>query len=198
MCTTHVAHGLRGRPRTARHGARAHTEAVTALRKLEHPRRRGHPPGMWVEAIAHGVSSRWGRGENWIGDDVLRRGEGSGGRRWSFIRVEGERKLGSTIHREKAARGGLGAPLTVEEFATVEAAGQRRWQARTATWSASDTGDGTVGTGAREARRRRSSDSGEALSERRCRSAPLWHGASAWQPRGDGVPTGGLGARNSG
>jgi hypothetical protein len=58
---------------------------------------------------------------------------------------------------KKAARGGgvLEAPLTVEGFATAEAAGQRRWRARTATWSTSDTGDGAVGTGAREARRGR-------------------------------------------
>jgi hypothetical protein len=43
----------------------------------------------------------------------------------------------------------------VVEFTTAEAAGQRQWHARTATWSASDMGDGTVGPGAREVRRRR-------------------------------------------
>jgi hypothetical protein len=55
------------------------------------------------------------------------------------------------------------APLTVEEFAMAEAAGQRRWRSRTAMWSASDMGDGAVGMGTREARRRHGSDSGEAL-----------------------------------
>jgi hypothetical protein len=44
--------------------------------------------------------------------------------------VEGERKLGSIVSGEKAARGVLGAPLTVEDFATAEAAGQWRWRAR--------------------------------------------------------------------
>jgi hypothetical protein len=65
----------------ARRGARAHTGAVTALRAcvmagggatvveveqrkaLEHPRRRGHPRGMWVEAIAHRSFLSTGRAE---------------------------------------------------------------------------------------------------------------------------------------
>jgi hypothetical protein len=45
-------------------------------------------------------------------------------------RVEGERKLGSIVPGEKVARGGARAPLTVEGFATAEAARQRRWHAR--------------------------------------------------------------------
>jgi hypothetical protein len=47
-------------------GARVHAGAVTALRAritvLEHPRRRGYPPGMGVEAIAHWSSLSMGRG----------------------------------------------------------------------------------------------------------------------------------------
>jgi hypothetical protein len=31
---------------------------------LEHPQRRGHPPGMWVEAVAHRSFLPTGRGEN--------------------------------------------------------------------------------------------------------------------------------------
>jgi hypothetical protein len=110
----------------------------------------------------------------------------------SCVRSERESKLSSTIHGEKWQEGGgLRAPLTVEEFATAEAAGQRRWRARTAMWSTSDTRDGAVGTGVREARRRRGSDIGETLSEWRCQLAPLWHGTGAWQPRGDGAQRGG-------
>jgi hypothetical protein len=54
-------------------------------------------------------------GGNRISGGVLRRGEGSGGRRQSCVRVEGERKLGSIVVGKKVARGGGGAraPLTV-------------------------------------------------------------------------------------
>jgi hypothetical protein len=112
-------------------GGGATMAEVEQGKALEHPRRRGHPPGMWVEAVAHRSFLPTGRGENQIGSGVLGRGVGSGGRQRSCVRVEGERKLGSTIPREKAARGGgARAPLTVEGFATVEVAEQRRWRAQ--------------------------------------------------------------------
>jgi hypothetical protein len=44
---------------------------------------------------------------------------------------EGEEAQAQVYPEKKAARGVLGAPLTLEGFATVEAAGQRRWHART-------------------------------------------------------------------
>jgi hypothetical protein len=79
VCIAHTAHGFPGRPRpartaTAQRGARAHAGAVTALRAriaaleveqttaLEHPRWRGYPLGMGVEAIAHRSSLSTGRG----------------------------------------------------------------------------------------------------------------------------------------
>jgi hypothetical protein len=124
---------------------------VEQRKALEHPRRRGHLPGMWVEAIAHQSFLPMGRGETRstvaFSDKV--RAPATGGGPASGWR--GERKLGSTVHVEKAARGVLGAPLTVEDFATAEAAGQRRWHARqghdarTATCSASGMGGGAVG-----------------------------------------------------
>jgi hypothetical protein len=72
--------------------------------------------------------------------------------RWSG---EGEEAQAQVYPEKKVARGVLGAPLTVEGFTTAEVAEQRRLHAQTATWSASDMGDGVVGTGVREARRGR-------------------------------------------
>jgi hypothetical protein len=45
--------------------------------------------------------------------------------------------------------------------------------------------------GAPTVRRQRGLDNGEALSERHYRPAPLWRCAGVWQPRGNGVLTGG-------
>jgi hypothetical protein len=98
-----VGLGLRGAARGAAGGGATMAE-VEQRKALEHPRRRGHPLGMWVEAIAHRSFSSTGKGGNRIGGGVLRWGERSGGRRRSYVRVEGERKLGSTIH-------GWGVPL---------------------------------------------------------------------------------------
>jgi hypothetical protein len=146
---------------------------------LEHPRWRGHSPGMWVEAVAHRSFLPTGRGENRIGGGILRRGEGSGGRWRSYVGVEGERKLGSTVLEEKVARGGgARAPLTVEGFVTAEAARQRRW--RTRAGARCSDGD-VVGFGhgrwhsrddARETRR------GEA--RRRFRTRPIGNGRPGW------------------
>jgi hypothetical protein len=90
----------------------------------------------------------------------------------------GERTLGSTVHGEKVARGVLGAPLTVEEFATAEAAGQRRWRARTVT-RCSDSN--VVGFGHRRRRGRdgrtrseaRRGDGAARTTERRCRNGAV-------------------------
>jgi hypothetical protein len=109
--------------------------------------------------------------------------------------ASGWRGRGSSAQQSTEKSGKRGAPLTVEEFATAKATGQQRWRARTATWSASDTGDDAVRMGAREVRR---GDGAARTAERRCRSAPLWHGADAWQPRGDDALTGGPCAESGG
>jgi hypothetical protein len=44
---------------------------------------------------------------------------------------EGEEAQAQVYPEKKPARGVLGAPLTVEGFATAEAAGQRWWRTRT-------------------------------------------------------------------
>jgi hypothetical protein len=79
---------------------------VEERKALEHPRWRGHPSGMWVEAIAHRSFLSMGRAEK---PGRQRRSP----MRWgapvaggSRVRAERERKLGSTIHGEKAGRGG--------------------------------------------------------------------------------------------
>jgi hypothetical protein len=126
VCTARVAHVLSGRPRSAwpvttRCGARAHTGAVTALRArvatvteveqtmaLEHPRRRGYPPGMGVEAIAHRSSLSTGRGKKTgsvaaFSDEA--RASVAGGGPASGWR---EREVGSTLHGRKSCKRGLG------------------------------------------------------------------------------------------
>jgi hypothetical protein len=69
---------------------------------------------------------------------------------------------------------------------TVEAAGQQRWCARTATWLASDTGDIAVGTGARAARQ---GDGAAQTAERRCQNGVadrrLYGTARAWKAAAD-------------
>jgi hypothetical protein len=95
-----------------------------------------------------------------------------------------ERELGSTFHGRKSGKRGLGlrSPWKSSRWrrrpdSDGGALGQR--------WLASDTDDSAVGTGAREARRRRGADSGEARSERlsgRRRAvptAPLRHASGA-------------------
>jgi hypothetical protein len=75
--------------------------------------------------------------------------------------------------------GGAGRNLAVRHAQTAETAAFRHVRS----------------AGAPIARRRRGSDNGEVLSERHCRPAPLWRGtgagAGAWQPRGNGMLTGG-------
>jgi hypothetical protein len=130
-CIVRAARGLPGRPwpvrpATARRasarwsehrspGARrgaadggaiaAEVEQTTAL---EHPRWRGYPPGMGVEAIAHRSSLSMGRGRKTgsavaFSDEARAPVAGGGpatGRR--------KRELSSTFHRRKAARRGSG------------------------------------------------------------------------------------------
>jgi hypothetical protein len=88
---------------------------------LEHPWRRGHLSGKWVEAAAHRSFLPTGRMEK------------PGQRRRSPTRSGwgGRGSSGASVPREKGGNGVLGAPLTVEGFATAEVTGQRRWHART-------------------------------------------------------------------
>jgi hypothetical protein len=116
------------------------------------------------------------------------------------VRVERERKLRLKRTRRKGGKGGCSGLRSPWRSS-------RRWRARTATWSASDMGDGAVGTGVREARR---GDGAARAAERRCQNGAAGRhlygiargrtrcGAGAWQPRGDGVLTGGPGAGNGG
>jgi hypothetical protein len=99
-------------------GARAHAGAVIALRvrvatqpttALKHPRRRGYPPGMGVEAIAHRSSLSTGRGRKTgsaaaFSDEV--RAPVAGG---SLATGRRERELSSTFHERKATRRGSGS-----------------------------------------------------------------------------------------
>jgi hypothetical protein len=95
---------------------------------------------------------------------------------------EGEKAQSQVYSAKKAARGVLRAPLTVEGFTTAEAAGQRRWRARTeAQCSDSDVvsfghGDGSVGTGVREVRRGEAR--AESAAQRRLRTRPVGKGQS--------------------
>jgi hypothetical protein len=101
-----------------------------------------------------------GEGEkNWISGGVLRRGEGSSGRRRSCDGEEGEGAR-LNVPQKKKRQEGARAPLTVDEHATAEAAGQRRW----CTWTVmvnfrhgrrrgSDSGRRSRDTGARSRQR---------------------------------------------
>jgi hypothetical protein len=108
--TRHVsAHQSGHRAPGACHGAAgggATVAEVEQRKAFEHPRQRGHPPGMLVEAIAHRSFLSTGRVKK-LGQrqrSPMRWGAPvTGG---SCVGAERERKLGSTIHREKAARGG--------------------------------------------------------------------------------------------
>jgi hypothetical protein len=131
QCTMRVARGLPGRPRPVRPamarrestrrsghrslGARrsvasggATAKEVEQTTALEHPRRRGYPPGMGVEAIAHRSSLSTGRGRKTgsvatFSDEARALVVGGGpamGRR--------EREVGSTLHGRKSGKRGLG------------------------------------------------------------------------------------------
>jgi hypothetical protein len=87
---------------------------------LEHPWRRGPPPGKWVEVAAHSSFLPTGRVEKLDGDSVLRRGGCSVGRRCPASGWERGGSSGAGVPEEKGGKGVLGAPLTVEGVATAE------------------------------------------------------------------------------
>jgi hypothetical protein len=141
--TAHVTHGLLGLPRpawpvTMRRGAAgggATIAEVEQRKALEHPQQRGHPSGMWVEAIAHQSFLPTGRGENRIDGGVLRRGEGSDGQRWSCVGVEGGEEARLNSPRRKSGKGGARGSAHREGFhdggggrtaAVARSAGARR------------------------------------------------------------------------
>jgi hypothetical protein len=119
-----IAHRSDHRSPSAHCGAAGGGATVAEVEQgeaLEHPRRRGHPPGKRVEAVAHQSFLPTGRVEK------------SGRRRRSSMRWGLRWPAGSctSVPREKGGKGVLGAPLTVEGFTTAGAVGQRRWRART-------------------------------------------------------------------
>jgi hypothetical protein len=75
---------------------------------LEHPRWRGYPPGMGVEAIAHRSSLSTGRGRKTGSTTFIdeARAPVAGGGPATGRR---ERELGSTFHGRKATSGGSGS-----------------------------------------------------------------------------------------
>jgi hypothetical protein len=97
---------------------------------------------------------------------------------------EGEEAQAQVYSEKKAARGALGAPLTVEGFAMAEAAGQRRWRARTkAQYSDSDVvGFGHGRRRGRDGRARVEARRGEvraaSAAQRRLRTRPVGKGRS--------------------
>jgi hypothetical protein len=119
---------------------------------LQHPRWRGYPPGMGVEAIAHRSSMSTGRGrktESAAAFSDEARAPVAGGGPASGWR---ERELGSTFHRRKSGKRGLG-------FRSPGKSSRRRRRpdsdggALGQRWSAPDTDDGAVRMSTREARR---------------------------------------------
>jgi hypothetical protein len=125
-------------------GGGATVVEVEQATALKHPRRRGYPPGMGVEAIAHRSSLSTGRGRKTRSaeaffDEVRASVAGGGpvmGRR--------ERELSSMFHGRKAARRGSGSAHR-GRARDGGALGQRRL--------ASDTDDDAVGMSTWEARR---------------------------------------------
>jgi hypothetical protein len=83
--------------------------ALSGHTLLEHPRWRGYPPGMGVEAIAHWSALSTGRGKKTgsavVFSDEARAPVASGGPASGWR----EREVGSTLHRRKVARGGSGS-----------------------------------------------------------------------------------------
>jgi hypothetical protein len=149
-------------------GARGGTQASTAKRP---PAGQVGGGGNSPELLDDGKGGKTGTATTFsdeagapVANGVLRRGG------------EGEEAQAQVYPEKKAARGcsGLRSPWS----------GSRRWRrpdsgggalgqrhgARTATWSASDMGDGAVGTGVREARR----------GQRRQSGGVFRHGRSEW------------------
>jgi hypothetical protein len=119
---------------------------------LQHPRRRGYPLGMGVEAIAHRSSMSMGRGrktESTAAFSDEARAPVAGGGPASGWR---ERELGSTFHRRKSGKRGLG-------FRSPGKSSRRRRRSDSdggalgQRWSAPDMDDSAVRMSAREARR---------------------------------------------
>jgi hypothetical protein len=130
VCTAHVAHVLARlasacvahdcarrasahrsghRSPGARRGAAgggATAAEVEQGEALEHPRRRGHPPGKWLEAAAHRSFLPMGRVEK---PGRRRRSPMRWGFWWpvgSCVRVESKRKLRRKCTRRKRRQGG--------------------------------------------------------------------------------------------
>jgi hypothetical protein len=145
---------------------------------LVHPRRRGHPPSKWVEAASDRSFLPTGRVEK---PGRRRRSPMRWGLRWpagSCVGVERERKLSLKCTRRKRRQGGYSGLLSPWRGSQRRrqpdngggVLGQRH-SAQTVMWSASNMGDGSVGTGVCEVRQ------GEAraasAAQRRLRTRPV-------------------------
>jgi hypothetical protein len=98
--------GLRGLRRRGADGGGTTVAEVEQKTTLEHPRRRGYPSGMEVDAIAHRSSLSMGRGRKTRSAAVFfneARAPVAGGGPMSGWR---ERELGSTFHRRKSGKRG--------------------------------------------------------------------------------------------
>jgi hypothetical protein len=122
---------------------------VEQRKALEHPRQRGHPPGMWVEAIAHRSflpTGRGGTGSAMAFSDEVRASVAGGGPASGWR--EGE--LGSTFHGRKSGKRGLGLRSPWKSSrrrldSDGGADGQRRSAPNTDDGAARTTGGGGVG-----------------------------------------------------
>jgi hypothetical protein len=113
----------------------AEVEQRTAL---EHPQRRGHPPGMWVEAIAHRSFLSTGRADK---PGRRRRSPMRWGLRWpagTASEWRGRESSGSSVPGEKAARGGARGSAHRGGVHGGGALGQRRGRLRT--WETARSG----------------------------------------------------------
>jgi hypothetical protein len=184
MCIVHVArdraalcvstHRSGHRSPGARRGMAGGGATVAEVEQgkaLEHPRRRGHPPGMWVEVVAHRSFLPTGRGKTGsvaaFSDEV--RAPAAGGGPASGWR--GERTLSSIVPGEKVAGGvlGLRSSWRVTRWRRrPDSSGDALRQGhdvRMVMWSASGTGGGAVGTARVRRRRQRGGIFGHGRSE---------------------------------
>jgi hypothetical protein len=182
-------------------GGGATATEVEQTMALEHPRRRGYPPGMRVETIAHRGSLSTGRGRKTGSATAFfdeARAPVAGGGPASGWR---EREVGSTLHGRKGGKKGSGSAHRGRardggggQTATVARSDSVSWL-RTRMTTRLRRACARRGNGAA---RTATARSGRLSEHRRAfPTAPLRRasGVGAWQPRGVSALTGGPGAK---